>query len=246
MKSKTKISVSNWSEQEKEYAALREEMLKDVAAQEVANAPFVFSERQAITTALTRIDLFRQILEVQGAVVECGVHKGNSLFLYNHLSTILEPYSFNRKIIGFDTFEGFRSISSDDQDKLSEADFSDTNVDFLSSWAGLQDKNRPVSHIEKMELIQGDATITIPEYVAQNPHLIVAMLYLDFDIYKPTKVALDHLLPLVPKGGIVGLDEINCKKWQGETIALKEVLSINGLRLQKFFYDPWVSYFVVE
>jgi hypothetical protein len=246
MKSKTKISVSNWSEQEKEYAALREEMLKDVAAQEVANAPFVFSERQAITTALTRIDLFRQILEVQGAVVECGVHKGNSLFLYNHLSTILEPYNFNRKIIGFDTFEGFRSISSDDQDKLSEADFSDTNVDLLSSWAGLQDKNRPVSHIEKMELIQGDATITIPEYIAQNPHLIVAMLYLDFDIYEPTKVALDHLLPLVPKGGIVGLDEINCKKWQGETIALKEVLSINDLRLQKFFYDPWVSYFVVE
>ena len=246
MKSKTKISVSNWSEQEKEYAALREGMLKDVAAQEVANAPFVFAERQAITTALTRIDLFRQILEVQGAVVECGVHKGNSLFLYNHLSTILEPYSFNRKIIGFDTFEGFRSISSDDQDKLSEADFSDTNVDLLSSWAGLQDKNRPVSHIEKMELIQGDATITIPEYVAQNPHLIVAMLYLDFDIYEPTKVALEHLLPLVPKGGIVGLDEINCKKWQGETIALKEVLSINGLRLQKFFYDPWVSYFVVE
>jgi hypothetical protein len=246
MKSKTKISVSNWSEQEKEYAALREEMLKDVAAQEVANAPFVFSERQAITTALTRIDLFRQILEVQGAVVECGVHKGNSLFLYNHLSTILEPYNFNRKIIGFDTFEGFRSISSDDQDKLSEADFSDTNVDLLSSWAGLQDKNRPVSHIEKMELIQGDATKTIPKYVAQNPHLIVAMLYLDFDIYEPTKVALEHLLPLVPKGGIVGLDEINCKKWQGETIALKEVLSINGLRLQKFFYDPWVSYFVVE
>jgi hypothetical protein len=246
MKSKTKISVSNWSEQEKEYAALREEMLKDVAAQEVANAPFVFSERQAITTALTRIDLFRQILEVQGAVVECGVHKGNSLFLYNHLSTILEPYNFNRKIIGFDTFEGFRSISSDDQDKLSEADFSDTNVDLLSSWAGLQDKNRPVSHIEKMELIQGDATKTIPKYVAQNPHLIVAMLYLDFDIYEPTKVALEHLLPLVPKGGIVGLDEINCKKWQGETIALKEVLSINDLRLQKFFYDPWVSYFVVE
>jgi hypothetical protein len=243
---KTKISVSNRSAEEKKYAALREEMLEDVTAQEVANAPFVFSERQTITTALTRIDLFRQILEVQGAVVECGVHKGNSLFLYNHLSTILEPYNFNRKIIGFDTFEGFRSISSNDQDKLNEADFSDANVNLLSSWVDLQDKNRPVSHIEKMELIQGDATKTIPEYVAQNPHLIIAMLYIDFDIYEPTKVALEHLLPLVPKGGIVGLDEINCKIFQGETIALKEVLSINDLRLQKFFYDPWVSYFVVE
>ena len=41
---KTKISVSNRSAEEKKYAALREEMLEDVTAQEVANAPFVFSE----------------------------------------------------------------------------------------------------------------------------------------------------------------------------------------------------------
>ena len=62
--------------------------------------------------------------------------------------------------------------------------------------------------------------------------MIIALLYLDFDIYEPTKVALEHLLPLVPKGGIVGLDEINCKKWEGETIALKETLSLNSVRYE--------------
>ncbi len=72
---------------------------------------------------MTRIDLFKKILEVQGADVECGVHKGNSLFLYNHLSTILEPYNFNRKIIGFDIFEGFRSISKKDSDSITKDDF---------------------------------------------------------------------------------------------------------------------------
>ena len=97
-----------------------------------------------------------------------------------------------------------------------------------------------------MELIKGDATETIPEYVKNNPHLIIALLYLDFDLYEPTKVALDHLLPLVPKGGIIGLDEINCKKWEGETIALKDTLSINSINLKKFFYDPSVSYFFIE
>ena len=55
-----------------------------------------------------------------------------------------------------------------------------------------------MGHIEKMELIKGDATKTIPHYVKNNPQLIISLLYLDFSTYIPTKVALKHLLPLVP------------------------------------------------
>tara|TARA_B100000315_G_C14284266_1_gene454442 strand:- start:276 stop:569 length:294 start_codon:yes stop_codon:yes gene_type:complete len=94
--------------------------------------------------------------------------------------------------------------------------------------------------------IKGDATKTIPKYAEENPHLIIALLYLDFDIYEPTKTALDFLLPLVPKGGIVGFDEINSKKWVGETIALKETIRLGDVELRKFSYSPWESYFVVD
>ena len=241
-----KISLSNWSHNENEFYKKREDLLLQLSSKEVASAPFVFSDRQTLTTALTRIDLFRKVLDVQGAIVECGVHKGNSLFLYNHLSTILESYNFNRKIIGFDTFEGFQSISDKDDQNLKASDFADTSYDLLKDWSLLHSQNRAVSHIEKIELIKGDATKTIPKFVNENPHLIIALLYLDFDIYAPTKVALEHLLPLVPKGGIIGLDEVNCKKWEGETIALKESLSINTIKLKKFYYDPWTSYYVVD
>ncbi len=75
---------------------------------------------------------------------------------------------------------------------------------------------------------------------------IIALLYLDFDIFEPTSVALQHLLPLVPRGGIVGFDELGQKKWQGETIAMKRHLSVNGVSLRRFAYDPHVTYFVVE
>ncbi|WP_299471653.1 TylF/MycF/NovP-related O-methyltransferase [uncultured Roseibium sp.] len=246
MKSKTELSGSKWSESEKSYAEQRDELLSSTPSHDVAAAPFVYAERQTVTSSLTRMDLFRKVLEVQGAIVECGVHKANSLFLYYHLSTILEPYNFNRKIIGFDTFEGFRSLSSKDDSNLSESDFADTNYDELRKWHELQDRNRAVAHIPKMDLVKGDALDTIPEFVEDNPHLIIALLYLDFDIYEPTRVALDHLLPLVPKGGIVALDEINSKKWQGETIALKQKVAIGKVALKKFYYDPWVSYFQVE
>jgi len=240
------ISISDWSTTEKDFQEQRNSMLKELSSAEVAGAPFVYSDRQMLTSSLTRIHLFEKIISTQGAIVECGVHKGNSLFLYYHLSTILEPFNFNRKIIGFDTFEGFRSLTDHDNSKLSESDFSCTDYESLKNWAELQDKNRAVSHIQKLELVKGDATETIPKYVSENPHLIIALLYLDFDIYAPTAVALKHLLPLVPKGGIVGLDEINVKKWQGETIAFKENVVIGDVRLQKFSYDPWVSYYYVE
>ena len=75
---------------------------------------------------------------------------------------------------------------------------------------------------------------------------LVCIVYLDFDIYEPTSIALKHLLPLVPKGGIIGFDEINSKKWKGETIALKENIKICDTKLQKFYFDPWVSFYEVE
>lgn len=240
------LLVDNWSSADEAYYHKKQSLLADTLPQEVADAPFLYMNRQLATSILSRIHLFEKIVNVQGAIVECGVHKANSLMLYYHLSCILEPYNFNRKIIGFDTFEGFRSISGKDSEKLRETDFSNTNYERIQQWIDAHDSNRAVSHIPKVELVKGDACATISKFVEDNPHLIIALLYLDFDIYEPTNIALKHLLPLVPKGGIVGFDEINCRKWVGETIALKENLKLGDIRLQKFYYDPWVSYYVVE
>ncbi len=239
-------SLSNWGDSDKEFEHKRSELLSDLSSAKIAASPMVYADRQLVTTILTRLDLFRKIIELQGSIVECGVHRGNSLMLYYHLSNIFEPFGFNRKIIGFDTFEGFDSISEKDDPRITSQDFSDTSFSDLQTWIDLHDTNRSVSHINKVELVVGNAVETIPIYVRENPHLIIAMLYLDFDLYEPTKVALENFLPLVPKGGIVAFDEVNSKKWSGETIALKEVLIINNLALKKFYYDPWVSYYIVE
>jgi len=153
-----KISVSDWSGAEEEYFLQMDKIFDGVTSKEVAEVPFVYSSRQKITSSLTGIDLFRKVLNVQGSIVECGVHKGNNLFLFNHLSTILEPYNFNRKIIGFDTFEGFRSLSVNDDDKLSKTDFSDTDFNKLNEVSSFEALNRAVSHIQKIELVKGDAT----------------------------------------------------------------------------------------
>lgn len=78
-----------------------------------------------------------------------------------------------------------------------------------------------------------------------NPHLIVALLYLDFDLYEPMKLALDKILPLMPKGAVVAFDELNCEDFPGETTALSEVIGIDKLSLTRFPFEPWISYAVL-
>jgi len=75
----------------------------------------------------------------------------------------------------------------------------------------LYDRNRPIGHIPRVELVKGDAVQSIPAFIAENDHTVVALLYLDFDLYEPTKAALDAFLPRMPKGAVIAFDELNQK-----------------------------------
>ena len=58
--------------------------------------------RQNLTTFLAKYEIFKKILEIEGAIVEGGVRFGGGLMTFAQLSTIFEPVNFNRRIIGFD------------------------------------------------------------------------------------------------------------------------------------------------
>jgi hypothetical protein len=216
--------------------------LNMLGVEEVLDAPMLHISRQTFTNVLTRIELFKMVREVQGSIVECGVYKANNLMTFFHMSNIYEPFNFNRKIVGFDSFEGFPSTSDFDPTAI-VGHLSDTNFTRITELIKAQEINKALPNMNKIQLVKGDAHETIVKYKNENPHLIVALLYLDFDLYEPTKIALQELLPLVPKGGIVAFDELNQFRWAGETKALNEVLGISNVELKKFDFDPHVSYF---
>jgi hypothetical protein len=210
--------------------------------EEVLNSPMLHISRQTITNILTGIELFKMIQEVQGSIIECGVYKADHLMTFFHLSNILEPYALTRKIIGFDTFEGFPSISTKDPTRVI-GDLSNTNYLKINKLIEAQEKNKALPNIPKIELVKGDALKTISEYKKSNPQLVISLLYLDFDLYEPTKIALEEFLPLVPVGGIVAFDELNSYRDAGETTAFNEIIGIQNVELKKFPFDPHVSYF---
>ena len=72
------------------------------------------------------------------------------------------------------------------------------------------------------------------------------MLYLDVDLYEPTKVMLEAFLPKMPRGALIVFDELNAKMFPGETVAVDEVIGIKNLKIQRFPFDSYVSYAVIE
>jgi len=118
--------------------------------------------------------------------------------------------------------------------------------EILKEAVTLHDMNRPLGHLNKIELVKGDICKTFPKYLKQHPSLMIALLYLDLDLYKPTLDTLKSALPRIPKGGIIVFDELNHGDYPGETIALMESVGINNLRLQRFDISPMLSYAIME
>lgn len=211
-----------------------------------------FVPRQNLTNFIAKYEIFKQILEVQGSIIECGVYLGGGLMTFAQLSAILEPVNHQRKIIGFDTFSGFPSLAPEDSNGVSAhsivGGFSvDGNVhDDLLQAINLYDTNRFIGHIPKVSLVKGDVTDTMPRFLEDHPHTVVSLLYLDMDIFEPTKVALECLVPRIPKGGVIAFDELNSERWPGETLAALETVGLSNLRIRRFPFESLMSYAVVE
>lgn len=210
-----------------------------------------FASRQAIAKFLARDEIFKRTLGVNGSVVECGVLHGGGLLTFAKLSSIYEPVNHVRKVIGFDTFAGFPSVSTADSasgasEHLTRGGLTGSSREDVEEAVALYDANRPLSHIPKIELVEGDLTETAPRYVAENPHLVVSLLYLDVDLYEPTKVALETFVPRMPRGAVVAFDELNAKIFPGETQAVDEVIGLGSLRIERFPFDSYVSFAVLD
>jgi hypothetical protein len=206
----------------------------------------LYTPRQDLTRFIAKHEIFKRILPVHGSVVECGVFFGGGLLTWAQLSAIYEPTNHSRRVIGFDTFGGFEALDAADAGaENGNAHEGGYAVDSYAEIAGaieLFDRNRFVGHIPKVELVRGDACATIPAYVQDNPHLVVSLLYLDFDVYGPTKVALETFLPRMPEGAVIAFDELNLKAWPGETVALLESVELARLRLERFPFASTISF----
>lgn len=193
-------------------------------------------------------DIYKKILPVHGIVVEFGVRWGQNLALFQNFRSLYEPYNFNRKIVGFDTFEGFSSVSDKDGPLAIVDDFATTPQydQYLEQVLNYHEQENPISHIKKYELIRGDATVELEKYLKENPETIIALAYFDLDLYEPTKICLELIQDYLTKGSIIGFDELNHHHYPGETLALKEIMGLQKYSISRSIYSRINSFITIE
>jgi predicted O-methyltransferase YrrM len=158
----------------------------------------------------------------KGILFEFGVYSGGSI---NHFSSTIK----NRKIYGFDSFEG-----------LSE----DWSGSFLPKGTFNREGIMPKVN-SNVELIKGWVEDTLPSFVTNNKvqQEKIAFIHFDFDIYSPTKFAFQLLRPHLKSGTIIVFDELlGYPGWkENEYKALQEVLKKHEYQFIGFC-EPTIRY----
>jgi len=252
MKTQKHDAIVLWSSEEKSAFKEFTQHLKNSPIPDdeiLANIGLYVSSKNLART-LFFYEIYKKIVNRHGVIMEFGVRWGQTLSLMSSLRSIFEPFNRHRRIIGFDTFEGFKGLNEKDGRlcKCKDGSFSVAAgyEDYLDNILTLQEKLNPISHLKRYELVKGDAVKTVPAYLKRHPETLVSLAVFDFDIYAPTKAALQAIKPHLFKGSILVFDELCDEIHPGETIAVKEVLGLNNLRVQRFPMTARISYVEIE
>jgi hypothetical protein len=201
---------------------------------------------KSLSRILFFYEIYKKIINTHGVCIEFGIRWGQTLSLLSALRGIFEPFNRHRKIIGFDTFAGFKGISEEDGSlsRCEDGSFSVTDgyEQYLDRILTLQEQLNPIPHLKKYELVKGDALHTIPDYMKRHPETIISLAIFDFDIYAPTKAAIEAVKPHLFKGSILVFDELCDDIFPGETLAMMETIGLNNFKIQRFPMTARISY----
>ena len=244
---KSKIYLQKNSDEKKSRTNLQGNFEKSpVSRDEKLDNLGLYLSRKNLSRILFIDELYQKIVDVPGVILEFGCRWGQNLAIYTNLRGIYEPYNYTRKVVGFDTFSGFTRVEEKDGGhpiiEKGAYDVVSGYEDYLQQVLTLHETENPLSHIQKFELIQGDASQTLNQYLKKHPETVIAMAYFDMDIYRPTTECLKLIQPHLVKGSLLGFDELNSPVFPGETIALKEVMPLNTLRLRRSRFSTYPCY----
>ena len=173
----------------------------------------------ALAKLLFLNELYQKILPIPGILCEFGIWWGQSLAMFENLRAVYEPYNHARRMVGFDTFEGYKEIGEKDKRSatISEGVYGVPAgyENYLDQLLDYHEQENVMGHIRKHKLVKGDATVSCRNYLAENPEVFVALAFFDMALYEPTKACLEAIAPRLIKGSVVAFDELNHRDYPG-------------------------------
>jgi len=205
-----------------------------------------FKSRQNFAKDICYYELIKKTKNVLGDIFECGVYFGNSIMNYANFLVSLEPYNYQCKVVGFDTFKGGTGVSDKDINNYSfkreDGEYYADSYEDLKKSIEIFNYDRPINNLEKIKLVKGDIRKSSIKYLKDNPQTIIRILNMTMNYYEPTLEALKQFYPRVSKGGIVVINGLNYAS--GATVALDEYIGIKNIELKTFDFYSNVTYFI--
>ncbi len=212
----------------------------------------IYTRRLHLKRFLAHYELFRMVVDLPGDILELGVFRGASLMSWANFMEIRCMGDRQRRVFGFDNFAGFTAIEEKDGavskqvDKVTGGFDPSGYEEMLRDAIDIYDSDRFIPYKARVSLIKGDVEKTIPAFVAENPGIRLSLVHFDVDLYRPTLVALQHLWPLVVRGGVVAFDEYGIPPWEGESKAVDEFFASQKIELRRFTWSSNPGAYLVK
>ena len=161
-------------------------------------------------------DLFKELKNVPGDLVECGVGRGRFFTIFAFAN---QYHKLNKALYGFDSFSGFPISSAQDygtrvkkEEKITGWDdvapemiyhVLENDIDAEGSKSLLERDN-----VKNIKLVPGFFDQTLKDNLPDQ----IAFLHLDADLYQSTVDILVHCLPRMSAGSIMVFDELHEKR----------------------------------
>ena len=198
----------------------------DISLSEILINYPAFIRRRDLPRMLADYELFKQIINLPGIIVELGVHMGSGLFNWANLMETFCPGDRARKVYGFDNCAGYPNYHPKDGKPGPWVDGiigkKEISPRFLNSMVDLKNKDNFIQSSDRCKVIIGEIEKTLPKFVAETQGQRISLLYFDVNLYNPTLAGLRELYPLVVPNGIVAFNGFGCRPWQGEALAIDE------------------------
>lgn len=153
--------------------------------------------------------IYQQIIDIPGTVFDVGTWRGQTAVLCENFRAIYEPLNFTRRVVCFDTFEGYAGFS--DHDRATELHQEGTYsvggmayADYLAQLLEVHERANAMGHNHgKHRVIAGDCRRTIPAFFEEQPNEILSLAFFDVNAVAPTRDALKEVWERLVPGGIV-------------------------------------------
>lgn len=170
--------------------------------------------------------------DIPGDIVECGVWKGGSSMI---IADTLHESDSNKKIFLYDTFEGMSEPTSKDikasnghpaiekWKTLTRADY--TNWCYAPLDEVIINMQKTGYNQNNIVYVKGKVEDTIPRTTPKA----ISLLRLDTDWYESSYHELQHLFPLLSKGGVLILDDYG--HWLGSREAVDTYFKEHDIKI---------------